>query len=371
MKKNATKNIVLIALLQVPTLLTAAGVTFETTIPKNDPLKVTPVLTQLFPGLGYLLKETRDNATKYLPENKNFLFNPIFTHVAQVVEKPIRVAQRYLYRTIDISTGVLEEKVINTIFKETAKDLGIDQKKVEPLRKQLLNANSILRLTGNSYFAGFSKWFDTNRPAILDNNLNQIAPTQYFPYFVTRTQKLKESLAPYTNSEVTLLLSLISAATQSQIKSCQWYFIPELVGKLHKKVNRLPSLKMNKREKAIILNDINDFKKEAAGAHRFILIHLDLLAPACESMPLVKKLSKHKKTSLYLAFGLLFPGMLTTFAATMCASENALPVFIGFAALWSIIFGTTYGIHAATKPKVSIQQTTPATPRVTRQPITA
>ncbi|MEI7580328.1 MAG: hypothetical protein WCJ17_00870, partial [bacterium] len=96
MKNTATKNIVLIALLQAPALLAATGVTFETTIPKTDPLAATPLLTQFFPGLGYLLKETRDIANKYLPENKKSLFNPIFTHVAQVIEKPIRVHHRFI-----------------------------------------------------------------------------------------------------------------------------------------------------------------------------------------------------------------------------------------------------------------------------------
>jgi len=376
MKKTATKNIVLIALLQVPALLAATGVTFETTIPKVDPLAATPLLTQFFPGLGYLLKETRDSATKYLPENKKSLFNPIFTHVAQVIEKPIRVHPRFMGNNVrDVSANVFEEKVSKTIFKETAKDLGIAYKKVSLLQDKLLLANALMRFPVRVLFGDIRHWLYANRPQVLDENLNQIAPTTYFPYFVTRVETLKESLAPYTNSEITLLLSLISAAAQSQIKSCRWYFLPELLKKLHKKIATLSSLKTNKREKSVILNDIKDLKITSDRANKFIIIHADLLIPACEKITLLKKLTRHKKASMGIASGFLATGAaaLVALAISLHTSgfSQASGGIFGLNLALAAIGGTVYGIHAATKPKVSIQQAAPTTPRVTRQPINA
>jgi hypothetical protein len=371
MKNNVTKTIILIALLQVPALFTATGATFETKIPTVDPLAATPVLTHFFPGLGYLLKETRDSATKYLPENKKALFNPIFSHVAQVREKRIRVDKRFLGNNVrDISANVFEEKAIRTIFKETAKDLGIAYKKVSLLQDKLLLANALMRFPQKVLFEDIKHWLYANRPQVLDENLNQIEPTTYFPYFVTRVETLKQSLAPYTNSEITLLLSLISAAAQSQIKSCQWYYLPELLKKLHKKVGTLSSLKTNKREQSVILNDIKDLKTKSDRANKFIIIHTDLLIPACEKIPLLKKLTKHKKASRDIA-----KGFLTTGAAALVALITFLdrsPWILGLNIVLAAIGGTVYGVHAATKPKVNIQPVTaPTTPRVTRQPITA
>jgi hypothetical protein len=357
------KNLVLIALLWTSAACTAPEILTATTPEPVNPV-ATSVLTTVFPGLGFALKETRDEATHSVPEDKKHLFNPIFTHVAEIMEKPIRVHSRFLGSYIrDISTNVFEEQVTKTIFKETAKKLSISYKKVTPLLEKLLLVNAYMRFPVRVMFGNMRPWLYTNRPQILDDQLNPIAPSMYFPHFITRAQRLKDILAPYANKETTLILSLISTATQSQLASCQWYFIPELLNSLHKKVTKMPLLKRNKIDAITILKDIRGFKKEAEDANKFIILHSDLLAPKSEKITLIKKLSRHKKTQKAIFDGFMSAGgttlMLTGLLGTI-AREKALPIgIVGLAltALIGAIGGTTYGMHSATKPKVVIQPT--------------
>jgi hypothetical protein len=363
MQKNVQYTLCL-SILQIAFLLnTATGQSTNPASSQQEAPVVTPVLTTLLPGLGSLLKETKDQTTRHLPDAKKPLFNPIFTLVAKIQEKPIRVHNAYIGNTYwrDVSTGVYEEKMSKIIFTETAKDLSVKYNKVSPLFDALLLSNAFMRFSNVMGFAGFDKWFYTDRPQILDENLNPLAPAQYFPHFVNRVEQLKELLAAHTTKETNLILALIATAASSQLKSCKWYFLPELLKSLSKKISKVASLKYNKREHAIILNEIKDFIKETESANRFIIFNISLLAPKSENVSLIKKLRGHKKASIGIGSGFGTATFITLLIGSILAENSRTWSEFGLAltpgALLAAIGSITYGIHAATKPKVVIQPT--------------